>query len=120
MIGALVMLLGLQLIGEIMVQMSGIAVPGPVVGMVLLFIILQIRNSLPEALRNTAEVLLSNLALLFIPAGVGIIQHGTRLANEWQVLLVTIIFSTLITAAITALVMYWIICWQRRVKHRDG
>ena len=119
MIGSLAVLLAFQLVGEVAVQLSGVPVPGPVVGMVLLFIALRWRESLPDALRTTAETLLSHLSLLFIPAGVGIIQHGARLADEWLALLVAMVLSTLITVAVTALVMQWVIRLQRGVR-RDG
>lgn len=119
MIGAMAVLLGLQLVGEVAVQVSGLPIPGPVVGMVLLFIALRWRESLPEALRATAETLLSHLSLLFIPAGVGIIQHGARLADEWLALLAAMVLSTLITVAVTALVMQWVIRLQRGVR-RNG
>jgi holin-like protein len=119
MIGSLAVLLAFQLVGEVAVQLSGVPVPGPVVGMVLLFIALRWRESLPDALRTTAETLLSHLSLLFIPAGVGIIQHGARLADEWLALLAAMVLSTLITVAVTALVMQWVICLQRGVR-RNG
>jgi putative effector of murein hydrolase LrgA (UPF0299 family) len=119
MIGALAVLLAFQLVGEVAVQLSGVPAPGPVVGMVLLFIALRWRESLPDALRTTAETLLSHLSLLFIPAGVGIIQHGARLADEWLALLAAMVLSTLITVAVTALVMQWVIRLQRGVR-RNG
>jgi len=105
MIGALAVLLVFQLIGEILVQASGWPVPGPVIGMVLLFLVLRWRGVLPTALRVTAETLLSHLSLLFVPAGVGIIQHGARLADEWLAVSVALVVSTLVTVAVTALVM---------------
>ena len=105
MIGALAVLLLFQLAGEVVVRWSGAPVPGPVVGMVLLFLALRWRGSLPDALRATAETLLSHLSLLFIPAGVGVIQYGALLAEEWLALVVSLVLSTLITVAVTALVM---------------
>ena len=119
MIAAMAVLLGLQLMGEVVVQLSGLPIPGPVVGMVLLFIGLRWRESLPDALRTAAETLLSHLSLLFIPAGVGIIQHGARLVDEWQALLAAIVLSTLITVAVTALVMRLVIRLQSGARH-DG
>jgi holin-like protein len=105
MIGALAVLLGFQLVGEVAVRWSGMPVPGPVVGMVLLFLALQWRKTLPDPLRTTAEALLSHLSLLFVPAGVGITQYGALLAKEWLPLVVALVSSTLITVAVTALVM---------------
>jgi holin-like protein len=114
MIGALAILLGLQLVGEVAVQLSGVPIPGPVVGMVLLFLALRWRGALPDTLRATAETLLSHLSLLFIPAGVGIVQHGARLAEEWLAMTVALVLSTLITVAVTALVM------KAFIRRRDG
>ena len=105
MIGALAILLILQLVGEVTVRWSGVPLPGPVVGMLLLFLALRWRGSLPDALRATAETLLSHLSLLFIPAGVGVIQYGALLAEEWLALVISLVLSTLITVAVTALVM---------------
>jgi holin-like protein len=114
MIGALAVLLAFQLVGEVAVQLSGVPVPGPVVGMVLLFLALRWRGALPDTLRATAETLLSHLSLLFIPAGVGIIQYGALLAEEWLALTVALVVSTLVTVAVTALVM------RAFIRRRDG
>jgi len=114
MIGALAVLLAFQLIGEVLVQLTGIPAPGPVIGMVLLFLGLLWREELPDALRTTAQTLLSHLSLLFIPAGVGGIQYGELLREEWLALAVALVVSTLITVAVTALVM------RAFVRHRDG
>lgn len=105
MIGALAVLLAFQLIGEVAVQLSGIPAPGPVVGMVLLFLAFQWHGTLPDALRTTAQTLLSHLSLLFVPAGVGIIQYGALLREEWLALTIALVVSTLVTVAVTALAM---------------
>jgi holin-like protein len=51
-IASLAGLLICQLIGEVFVQLSGVPVPGPVVGMVLLFVGLLFRGAVPAALGN--------------------------------------------------------------------
>lgn len=119
MIGALALLLVFQLVGEVAVQAGGLPAPGPVVGMVLLFLALRWRKALPDALRVTAETLLSHLSLLFIPAGVGVIQYGALLADEWLALIAAMTLGTLITVAVTALVMRGVILIQHRLR-RDG
>ncbi len=119
MIGALAALLAFQLVGEILVQVSGLPAPGPVIGMVLLLLALYWRGVLPDTLRTTAETLLSHLSLLFIPAGVGIIQHGARLAEEWLAIAVALTVSTLITVAVTALAMQ-IVMRRQPGARQDG
>ncbi|WP_216636368.1 CidA/LrgA family protein [Chloroflexus islandicus] len=71
MIDALLGILLFQLIGEVVSRGLNLPVPGPVVGMLLLFAILRWRGGPPEALSNTAHGILANLPLLFVPAGVG-------------------------------------------------
>jgi len=105
MLAALTVLLVYQLVGEIVVVASGLPVPGPVVGMALLFVSLVVRGTVPDDLRDTANGLLRHLSLLFVPAGVGVMAHLHRLTSEWLPISVSLVLSTLLTIAVTALVM---------------
>ena len=105
MIAAMTVLLVYQLVGEIAVVAFRLPVPGPVVGMALLFVSLMVRGTVSEDLRDTAHGLLRHLSLLFVPAGVGVMAHLHRLTNEWLPISVSLVFSTLPTIAVTALVM---------------
>ena len=64
--------------GEIAVIAFGLPIPGPVVGMALLFVSLIVRGSVTEELGSTANGLLRHLSLLFVPAGVGVMAHLAR------------------------------------------
>lgn len=104
------LLLGCQLLGEVLVRLTDLPVPGPVVGMALLFLGLVLRGlilkkSMPNSLRTTAGGLLQHLSLLFIPAGVGVMTHLPRLADEWAALAVALLASTLVTLVVTGLLM---------------
>ena len=105
MIGALTLLLVYQLAGETIVRLLGLPVPGPVLGMLLLLATLMWRGSTPEPLRGTANGLLRHLSLLFVPAGVGVMVHFHRLAAEWPAILAALLVSTVLTLALSALVM---------------
>lgn len=105
MIGALTILLLFQLVGEAIVYTLHLPVPGPVVGMLLLFATLMVRGSLPSTLKDTAQGLLKQLNLLFVPAGVGVMAHFALIRAEWFAMFITLVSSTLITIAVTALTM---------------
>jgi len=105
MLAALTVLLVYQLIGEVLVQLLRLPVPGPVIGMLLLFVTLLLRGDAPASLRDTANGLLGHLSLLFVPAGVGVMLHFHRLATEWLPIIVALVASTVITIGVTALVM---------------
>ena len=102
MIGSLAALLLFQLAGEIVVRLTGLPLPGPVLGMLLLFAALLARGSAPRVFNDTSRGLLNDLALLFVPAGVGIISHLSRVADEWVAIAVTLIASTALAMVVTA------------------
>ena len=102
MIGSLAVLLLFQLAGEIVARLTGLPLPGPVLGMILLFGALLVRGSAPQVFTDTSRGLLGYLALLFVPAGVGIISHLSRVADEWVAIAVTLIASTALAMIVTA------------------
>jgi holin-like protein len=104
MLAALGTLLVCQLAGETLVRAIGLPLPGPVVGMTLLFLLLFARAPLPSALGQTSGGLLKHLSLLFVPAGVGVVQHLDLIRSDGWRLLAVIVLSTVIALAVTALV----------------
>jgi holin-like protein len=105
MLRGLTILLVYQLIGEVTVRTADLPLPGPVVGMILLFATLAVKGGVPEDLRNTAGGVLQHLSLLFVPAGTGVMVHYARVRAEWLPIAVALIVSTVLTVAVTALVM---------------
>lgn len=97
-------LLSCQLAGEAFVRALALAVPGPVVGMMLLAALMLLKAPLPSELGDTVDTLLKHLSLLFVPAGVGVVQHFDRLRGEGFQLLAVVVLSTAITLVVTAAV----------------
>jgi len=106
-IGLLTLLL-CQLFGEWIVLALGLPVPGPVVGMVLLLVGLIFKREVPDLIRQPAEGLLRHLALLFVPAGVGLMVHAELIAAEWLAIMAALLISTVVTILVTALVLKWL------------
>lgn len=105
MLAAITTLLVYQLVGEVISRAFELPVPGPVIGMALLFATLIARDSFAEPLRETAQTLLQHLSLLFVPAGVGVMLHFHRVGAEWLPLLGALVASTVLAIAITALLL---------------
>ena len=105
MIGAITLLLVFQLVGEVLARALVLPIPGPVIGMALLFAALAVRGGPSTDLRDTAQGLLQHLSLLFVPAGTGVMLHYQRLSDEWLPILVSLVLSTALTIAISALVL---------------
>lgn len=97
-------LLMCQSAGEVLVRLTQLRLPGPVVGMLLLLALLQwprVRASVGAA----ADALLSHLSLLFVPVGVGVMMHFALLSQYGLRMLVAIVVSTWIGLGISAWVL---------------
>ncbi|WP_377298406.1 CidA/LrgA family protein [Rhizobium sp. SGZ-381] len=98
-------LLLFQLLGESLVFLTKLPVPGPVIGLVLLFVALHLgrragRAPFPQV-ETAASALLSNLGLLFVPAGVGIVSLWGVLEAQLPAIAVVLVVSAAVTLAVT-------------------
>lgn len=107
MIGHLTIILGFQLLGEIIVRTLGTPIPGPVLGMILFLGLLVLQPDFANAVKSTAQGLLAHLSLLFVPAGVGVIGHINTLGSDVGVILITIIVSTILAIVVSVYVFTW-------------
>ena len=104
-LNGITLLLIYQLAGEVSVLVLRLPVPGPVLGMIMLFLTLLVRGHTPTSLDYASTALLSHLSLLFVPAGVGMIVHFDRISEEWVPISVALVLGTVITLAMTAAIM---------------
>ncbi len=106
MINGLLALLACQLVGELLVRLLGVPVPGPVAGMVVLLVALQLREPGKDAgVVRVADGLLRHLQLLFVPAGVGVVEYlGVLGASAVPVVVGLAVswFAALVTTAAVA------------------
>lgn len=105
MINTFTLLLLYQLVGELLVRTTGLPIPGPVIGMALLFLTLLVRGRVGDEFRTNTGSLLQHLSLLFVPAGAGIMLHLHRVADEWLPITIALVISTFAGMAVTALVL---------------
>ncbi|MEM7209713.1 MAG: CidA/LrgA family protein [Pseudomonadota bacterium] len=105
MIEYLTLILACQLAGELLISSTGAPLPGPVAGMILLFVFLVIKGGIPDVLGKVSDALLGNLSLLFVPAGVGVMSHLELLGTDAVPLSVALIVSTALTIIVTAVLL---------------
>jgi holin-like protein len=111
-------LLVFQCLGEALVRLAGLPIPGPVAGLALLFVVLLLLSEVPSALVAAAEGLARHLSLLFVPAGVGVMAYLGRIADEWLPIVVALFVSTLLAIAATALTFAWLVRRSQRQQER--
>ena len=105
MLQALTTLVLCQFVGEVLAQGTGMPVPGPVIGLVLLLGLLLVRGGPDAELKATSYGLLRHLSLLFVPAGVGVVTQLAPLRANWLPITGAILVSTALGLAVTGWVM---------------
>jgi len=101
MVRGLTLLLFFQLGGEFISRALDLPIPGNVMGMGLLLLGLMTGAVDVRWIEEAAELLLANLALFFVPAGVGVMVYGDLIAAEWLPISVAMVLSTFVVMAVT-------------------
>ncbi|MGN6309292.1 MAG: CidA/LrgA family protein [Xanthobacteraceae bacterium] len=111
MIASLGLILLCQLLGEIVVRSLSAPIPGPVVGLIVLLVLLQGRDRIgllrrgplgDGGVERAASGMLAHLSLLFVPAGVGVVQHLDLVSSHGVAIFVILALSAIITLVVTA------------------
>ena len=101
MVRGFALLLLFQLLGELISRLGDLPLPGNVLGMGLLLLALLGNLVKVDWLEEAAELLLSNMAMFFVPAGVGVMVYGDLIAREWLPITAATIVSTFVVMAVT-------------------
>mgnify|MGYP001340738810 FL=1 len=110
MLESLGLILVCQLVGEVVVRHFTAPVPGPVLGMALLFIFLALRDrygasawagSYFQHVESTGKGLLAHLSLMFVPAGVGLVKNMSVLSAQGVGLFIALLVSTIATLLVS-------------------
>jgi putative effector of murein hydrolase LrgA (UPF0299 family) len=126
MIRGFFLLLLCQLVGEVLARYLSLPAPGPVIGLALLTLGLWFSNRrkpfTDEALGESdvgraANALLSSLSLMFVPAGVGVVQYLGLIGQQGFALSVALIVSTVLTLLATVGVFLGV---KRVLRRREG
>lgn len=86
-----------SLIGEVIAVLLSpyIAVPGPVMGMVILFAALHFGWIKKSSIKMVGTWLTDNMAIFFVPAGVGLMTHFDTLQSIWWQLLLVVLITVI-------------------------
>ena len=104
----LAIIIGFQLLGEALVLLTGIPFPGPVLGLVFLWMSLLRGWVLLDSVETAAGFLLDNLTLFFTPVVVGAIVYKYLFAVHWLAIGLSLILSTAMGLIVTGKVAQWL------------
>ena len=95
-------------IGVFIVELTGIIIPGSIIGLVLLWLSLYFKLLNVKFIQEGASFLLAFLTLFFIPSTVAVINYPELLTKAGVFLVIAVIMSTLLTLVITGKVSQYI------------
>jgi putative effector of murein hydrolase LrgA (UPF0299 family) len=110
MIASLSLILLCQLAGEVVVRGFALPMPGPVVGLMLLLGLLLARDRFAALARGplqqggvetVSKNMLAHLSLLFVPAGVGVVQKLDLIAAHGLAIVAVLAISVVVTLLVT-------------------
>ena len=104
-LGQFSIILAILYIGEFFQTKFNLPIPGTILGLILLFALMALKILKLKWVEGVGDVLLSNLSLLFVPAGIDIIKHLDIFKGQILNLFIVIATSTIIVMVVTGKVM---------------
>lgn len=109
-----------SLAGRLLSERLALPVPGSVVGMLLLLAGLLLYGGVPRGLALVSSQLLRLLALLFLPAAVGVFFLRDLDAGDWLALLAATTIGTLLSFTLCALLLKKLLSNAERRERGQG
>ena len=105
MLAGFLTLIGCQLLGEFIQRALDLPLPGPVIGMLILFVGLCIRGNVPKDLETGSQQLIELLPLLLMAPAAGVFFLGAGFADQWPAFIAAVTLGTLSTLVFCGLLI---------------
>ncbi len=102
------------LVGEVLSLLIGGILPGSVLGMILLFVMLQCGVVAEATIEGVCGFVLRNMMLLFVPVTVGLMVSYKLLSDSWLGAVAAIAISTLMVFAVVGVLQQILGRWRQR------
>ncbi len=95
--------------GEVINRLTGVPVPGSIIGMVILLVLLKTKVIQVAQIEQISDFMLSNITFFFIPVGVGIMISYKYLEGHYtagiSLILVTTVVIMIISGGVTEILV---------------
>lgn len=93
--------------------------PGPIIGLVLLFVFLVVRGEVGEPLTVASGALLRYLPLLLVPAAVGVMAYAREIAADFWAIVGALVLSLVLSFLFAGWMMQKLIDRQQRRREES-
>ena len=112
----LTIILSISLAGEVLAAALPLPIPASIYGIVILFALLHTGVLSVDAIRETSSFLIAIMSMLFIPAGVGLMNSFDLLRSRLAAYAVIMVVSTVVVMAVSGRCAQAVICRENRAK----
>lgn len=111
-------MLAIQSLCNWFVKLTHIVLPAPIMGIIVLFALLQFNVIKREWIKDSCEFILKYMPLLFVPLSVGIITYFAVIEKNLVPILINVIGTTTLTLLLTAMFVENVIKYVRLQRIR--
>lgn len=112
-------ILAVSFLGELLKYFLPLPIPASIYGMVLMFLALQTGILPLKMVKETADYLIEIMPLMFIPAGVGLIESWDVLKPVLVPIAIIVVLSTVIVMAVSGRVTQAVIRRARKKAAKE-
>jgi holin-like protein len=109
----------ISFLGEILKSVLPLPVPASIYGLVLLFLALELHIIPLAAVKDTGKFLIEIMPLLFVPAGVGLLDSWGALSSVFVPVVVIMLVSTIVVMAVAGRVTQAVMRLQKTKKEKN-
>ena len=109
-------LVAFQLAGTALNVLFFPVIPGPIIGLVMLFIYLMLRGRVDEPINEAAASLLRYLPLLLVPPAIGVMAHVADIQADFWAIAGALLISLVVSMVFIGWLMQVLINRQARNK----
>ena len=109
---ALIMLI--CLVGEILAAVIPFPIPATILALIVLFLLLKLRILKLSMVEDAGNLLLRNMTIFFVPAGVKLMNYFDLIKDVWLKLVLMIIATTCVVFLVTAYTVKGVLLVSRR------
>ena len=113
-----VILCAIQFACNMLIKCFNIPFPAPIMGIIVLFLLLQLNILKREWIKDICELMLKYMPLLFVPLSVGIVAYYGIIEKNLIPILINVIGTTTLTLLLTAMFVENVIKYVRLHRMR--
>lgn len=117
-ISGFLILCAIQFVCNIFVKKTHIVFPAPILGIIVLFLLLQLNIIRRDWIKDICALMLKYMPLLFVPLSVGIVSYYGIIEKNLIPILINVIGTTTLTLLLTAIFVENVIKYVRLHKIR--